>query len=190
MNRIKRSLNIGDKFGYWTVISDRFYNEKTKRWYYTCQCRCGKTTNQQAKSFYRKNPPKSCGCGERAGGEKRSKDKNTSWKGYGEIGGRYWKSINKHAQSKNREFNITLPYIWELFLKQNRKCIYTGQILVFATWDDKFEQTASLDRIDSSQGYTEGNVQWIHKDINTVKSNWTEEKFLLLCRLVVSHMGG
>jgi hypothetical protein len=44
--------------------------------------------------------------------------------------------------------------------------------------------TASLDRIDSSKGYFKGNVQWIHKDLNVMKMDLTEEKFIDYCKLV------
>jgi hypothetical protein len=67
--------------------------------------------------------------------------------------------------------NITLEYIWDLLLEQNRKCALTGLPLTFAKDYNKstLDQTASLDRIDSSVGYIIGNVQWVHKEINKIK---------------------
>jgi len=47
--------------------------------------------------------------------------------------------------------------------------------------------TASLDRIDSSIGYTEENVQWIHKDINSLKSNFQESEFFKLVDIIYEH---
>lgn len=41
----------------------------------------------------------------------------------------------------------------------------------------KVMQTASLDRIDSLKGYTIDNVQWIHKHINYMKIDLTEQEF-------------
>lgn len=46
------------------------------------------------------------------------------------------------------------------------------------------EGTASLDRIDSSRGYVEGNVQWVHKDVNFMKQALSQERFVELCTLV------
>jgi hypothetical protein len=43
---------------------------------------------------------------------------------------------------------------------------------------------ASLDRIDSSQGYVGGNLQWVHQDINTMKWDLTQERFIQLCKMV------
>ena len=45
--------------------------------------------------------------------------------------------------------------------------------------------TASLDRIDSNKGYVTDNIQWVHKDINYMKSDLDEQQFIHYCRLVV-----
>ena len=49
--------------------------------------------------------------------------------------------------------------------------------------------TASLDRIDSDGAYTIDNVQWIHKDINRMKSNLKQENFIEYCRLIALYNG-
>ena len=51
-------------------------------------------------------------------------------------------------------------------------------------WDH--ENTASLDRIDSSKGYVKDNVQWVHKDINRMKWNFPQDKFVKLCSFVAN----
>ena len=43
---------------------------------------------------------------------------------------------------------------------------------------------ASLDRIDSKKGYIEGNVHWVFKSINRLKSDLTHTEFIELCGLV------
>jgi hypothetical protein len=74
-------------------------------------------------------------------------------------------------------------YIWELFLKQDRKCALSGLPIEFGTKGRELG-TASLDRIDSTKGYTPENVQWLHKDINQMKMDLTEQKFIDLCKKV------
>lgn len=49
------------------------------------------------------------------------------------------------------------------------------------------KQTASLDRIDSNEGYIVGNVQWVHLVLNRMKSNLKETQFIEWCNLVVKH---
>lgn len=82
--------------------------------------------------------------------------------GYEEITGTRWGSIKGWAKDRGIDFLITIEQAWELFIKQDRKCALTGDILVFAK--NTIEAlnnftTASLDRIDSSKGYTLDNIQ-------------------------------
>lgn len=97
-----------------------------------------------------------------------------------EIPRYFWSSLISNAQRRNIEIDIDCEYIWRLFLKQNKKCALTG-------WDIKINQkcsrnTASLDRIDSSKGYIEGNVQWLHKIVNKNKMDSKEIDFYKLCK--------
>jgi hypothetical protein len=46
---------------------------------------------------------------------------------------------------------------------------------------DANKNTASLDRIDSSRGYIEGNVQWVHKMANMCKQHYSQKRFIDMC---------
>lgn len=48
-------------------------------------------------------------------------------------------------------------------------------------------QTASVDRIDSTKGYTPDNVQWVDKRINFMKQHFSQVEFVELCCLVSKH---
>lgn len=112
---------------------------------------------------------------------------NANWSGYEEIPLTYWNSVLKNKDSsakKMKDFDLTIEYIWDLFLKQNRKCAFSGVLLEFTASKNI---TASLDRIDSSKGYTKNNVQWVHKDINKMKSNYSSQYFIEQCKLVASY---
>ena len=50
------------------------------------------------------------------------------------------------------------------------------------------KNTASLDRIDSSKGYVEGNVQWVHKMINMSKQQYSQEEFIDMCKAVANRV--
>jgi hypothetical protein len=41
--------------------------------------------------------------------------------------------------------------------------------------------SASLDRIDSSIGYIDGNVQWLAGKVNMMKQSYTQEEFIEMC---------
>lgn len=49
------------------------------------------------------------------------------------------------------------------------------------------KQTASLDRIDSTKGYIKDNIQWIHKDIQRLKLNFSQTKLIELCQLIIDY---
>jgi hypothetical protein len=110
---------------------------------------------------------------------------NTSprWKGCGEISAIKLINIKRNARLRGFEFTLNDEEIWMLFEKQNRRCAISGEPIHFGKVRYE-ETTASLDRIDSSKGYVEGNVQWIHKDVNLMKLDYSTDEFLYWCRLV------
>lgn len=67
-----------------------------------------------------------------------------------------------------------------------KKCKISGLSLEFGKAKHG-TTTASLDRIDSSKGYIEGNVQWLHKDVNRSKFTKSDEEFIELCRIIVGY---
>ena len=77
--------------------------------------------------------------------------------------------------------------MWELFLKQNRRCALTGEELTFHSKDHVCDGTASLDRKDSKKPYTIDNVQWVHKTVNFMKRNEDQTKFIEWCQKIVDH---
>lgn len=97
--------------------------------------------------------------------------------------------IRRSAISQGHMFAVDKEYLHELFLKQNRTCAYTGWQLTFDSSVKVRDGTASLDRIDSSKGYIPGNVQWVHKYINVMKSWQTHSDFIELCKAVVRQHG-
>lgn len=102
----------------------------------------------------------------------------------GEVSGNYFSKLKHNAKRRKIGFNITQEDIWEKFLEQDRKCVYTGEEL---TWQDgSFGEkgTASVDRIDSGIGYVINNIQIIHKDINNMKWDLNQDYFLDLCEKV------
>lgn len=177
---MSRKIDLTNKrFGKLLVIGQSS-NSRNGRIYYECKCDCGNTSNVAA-NHLSAGKIKSCGCGIP------KKDSHYHWSGIGELSGNVWNKIRRGASPQRRKpikFNITKEYIWDLFNKQNGKCALTGIELKFPTnWKDK-AYNASLDRIDSGEGYIEGNVQWVHKDINIMKNRFSQEYFIKMCTLV------
>jgi hypothetical protein len=110
------------------------------------------------------------------------------WLGCGEISGAYFYNIKNNAIKRRLDFDLTIEYIWSLFLKQNKKCALSGVDIGFSKKNiDKHKTTASLDRIDSSKGYIIENTQWVHKEINRMKMDLNENEFIYWCNLIAKH---
>lgn len=92
---------------------------------------------------------------------------------------RYTK-LQLSAKKRNIEFNISLEYLWNLFESQQQICAITGDYI------PNIEE-ASLDRIDSSKGYIEGNVQWVTQQANLSKHVMTMEQLYEFCKKVLNH---
>ena len=169
---------IGQKFGKLVVIS-QFVNKEKGRIIYKCKCDCGKLCNKDYGGIKTCKLP-NCGCVTRFRGVRREED------GSGEVTLTTWSRIcNK--RSKEHEFTIYHRYVWILFLKQKRKCVYTGLPITFpknTQPSELLKSTASLDRIDSKKGYIKGNVQWVHKNANLMKQTFSHEHFIKMCNLI------
>lgn len=171
---------LGFRFGKLFVESlseQKKYGEAS----WNCLCDCGKTIVVQASFLTRKSfPRRSCGC----------TSLRHPWRGYEEIPLCFFNRIKSGAEERNFEFDITIEDMWQIFVDQDRKCALTGLILTFPPVGkirnaDLF--IASLDRIDSNKGYIKGNIQWVHKDINLMKLDHSQDEFIKMCRLVANH---
>lgn len=128
----------------------RIFKNLSRGHYWLCKCDCGKEWPVLENNILT-GRVKSCGCG------KFKKQKfHSSWKGYQDIGRKYWNQCINKAHMRNLEFNISIEYAWNLFIQQNKKCALSGIDIGFDAWKkNQSAQTASLDRIDSSKGYIE-----------------------------------
>jgi hypothetical protein len=179
----------GQTFGFLYVIEMAITPKSTKgTWRAICKClNCGNECFDANVQSLRADRTTSCGC-RRDQYEKITGERNKGYKGYKDIRGKTWSKIKRTARRRNVPFEITIEEAWEIFEKQNRKCALSGIPLNFGKAEDKLKlTTASLDRIDSSKRYSKENVQWVHKDINIIKSIFSEEYFVNLCRLVAKN---
>jgi hypothetical protein len=110
---------------------------------------------------------------------------NSNWKGFGDLSGDHWRRIQHGANSRNLELDITIEDAWNKYLQQNGRCAISGiditlrgQEIGISSKAVHDKTTASLDRIDSNKGYTLDNIQWIHKDLNQMKSDRSMETLL------------
>jgi hypothetical protein len=89
------------------------------------------------------------------------------------INYKYTNTIH-NAKSRNLKVKITHDDIVEQYNKQNGRCVLTN---VKLTFDKQCNSDLSIDRIDSSNGYTKNNIQLISNLSNKSKSDIDDDMF-------------
>ena len=102
---------------------------------------------------------------------------NSAWAGYRDVPGRVFSRLKNNAAKRNIAFEITIEDIYKQYIKQNKRCAFTGVPLEFGL-------DASVDRIDSSAGYSFYNIQIVHKTLNMMKKDLPNDIFIAWCKMV------
>jgi hypothetical protein len=173
---------LNQKFNHWTILyRNGSYMKRDAIWH--CKCDCG--VEKDVRGFHlTKGYSTQCrNCADKSSSEKRKKRFDTD-----KISLSFWnRNVVYGAKKRSLVIEITMDEAYEVFLKQNGKCALSGLPLQFPSCKKDINCTASLDRIDSSKGYIKGNFQWVHKDINVMKNNHTQEYFLKLCKMITEY---
>jgi len=163
----------GQKFGRYTIFNSNIIVEKEAK--VKCECQCGNIKNVSCYSLIKGTSTQCLECG-----NSMKQENNPAWKGYGYIPNKIFGKLIRDAEARSIDFKINIQHLNELYIKQNKKCILSGLNLETSVNN----LTASLERIDSSKGYIDGNVQWVHKDVNMMKRIYNQDYFIKLCKLI------
>lgn len=169
--RKRRRIEKGARIGKLVVVDPYFTKSDSGHPVCLCKCDCGQDFKVKRYALTTGNTS-SCGC----------LRPNQSPE-HEHINKRFWKALRTNAKTRDIDLNITIEYIWQLFERQGRKCALSGESITMNV-------DASLDRIDSAGHYDEGNVQWLHKNVNTMKWDLTTERFLELCEKITTNIQG
>lgn len=179
-----RKLNlVGKRFGKRVVLALAQRTNKNSKW--LCRCDCGKESIITAGDLKR-----TLSCRDCSSKKQREDAENAPTSGEPSIVSDYWCHIKHGALVRNITFTISKEYALSLFHNQNGKCALSGRKIILADSRknyNKYRQSGSIDRIDSKLGYVEGNVQWIHKIFQPMKSDKTQELFISLCKEVANN---
>lgn len=104
-----------------------------------------------------------------------------NWKGFKGITGNYWYSIAKGAKIRGLYFDLDIKEAWDLFIKQNGSCAYSGIPLKLKRSSRNNDWTASIDRINPNGSYELSNICWCHKTINLMKHELPKDQFIDWC---------
>lgn len=91
------------------------------------------------------------------------------------------RTCNTSAKSRNQECTLTRDDLIECWEKQEHVCAYTG---IELTTQPALYNSVSVERIDSSVGYTPENTILVCNYINRMKSNFDYKIFYDLCKAV------
>lgn len=166
-------LQLGQRIGDWTITNENLVL-KDRRYQIQVTCKCGYQAIIRIDRF--KKNIHSC-CKNCADKEKLAIPR----KNYKELSARYWNDIKHGAKMRNLEFSLSKEFVYDLLEKQNFKCALSGINIKLSK-----SRTASLDRIDSTKGYIENNIQWVHSWVNIMKGAMSNEEFMKICELVVN----
>lgn len=100
------------------------------------------------------------------------------------------KESEKRSKIKRMEFNLDYDFLYDLFYNtQKEKCAITNIpiLLPVKGFTRQIHKQASLDRIDSSKGYTKDNVRFVVLGVNYMKHNQSDESLIELLKAIKEH---
>jgi hypothetical protein len=117
---------------------------------------------------------------------KRYKTKNSTYRQHTNFKKIYkaYHSAKKRAKNKNREFDISIDDLINLWDSQQGRCVLSGEKF----HEEHGAYSASLDRIDSKKGYTKGNIRFILFALNSALLDYGIETYLDIAEAVKKNM--
>ena len=148
-----------------------------------CRCDCGNIKNICTVKL--RTGTKSCGCLKAENLNHRSGKGSINWGGFGDLSLSVYSRLKTSAKLRNYDFEVSMEYLWNLFLEQNKVCALSNRPIYLPLHSrpkdnrslNKNIWMASLDRIDNDKGYIEGNLRWVCKELNYMKHVMSDEEF-------------
>lgn len=96
--------------------------------------------------------------------------------------------IFHHRIRKRRNCCVTVADLKEQWEKQKGVCPYTGWRMEIPSWVDRVfsPRNPSLDRIDSKNGYTKDNIEFVCLMAQYAKNTFSREEVIEFCRAVAA----
>ena len=149
------------------------------RWYKPCPS-CGEMKSYLRKWYAETSLHQNKKC-------KKCTQKDTDTNGvklYEGIKVSWFKAFEKSAIDRGLDFDITIEDVWSVFAEQDFVCALTGWPIGWIENGHHQASTASIDRIDSTEGYVRDNIQIVHKHVNMMKQHYDNEYFIDVCKAV------
>ncbi len=171
-------IKIGDVYKDWIVINGpKISHYHSVMW--EARCRCCDLSTRWLQGNELTNPNK-CFCCQNCAAKKRGRRLTKRNGRVGDLTKEQHTRLKNSAKTRNINFNVSIEFLWNLFILQKSTCAITGDII------DNIKE-ASLDRKDSNLGYTEENVQWVTKQANLSKHIMSQKDFISFCQKVLNY---
>lgn len=124
--------------------------------------------------------------------EKARKYENDRWRTlYGRVS-YLIRNSKTRALKKGLAFELTSEHILQLYRNQNGMCKRTGILFDLTAESDgsKNPKCMTLDRIDSSKGYTLENTELVCYHYNIAKNAFSTDELYTLCQLILDKRHG
>lgn len=93
-------------------------------------------------------------------------------------------AAKKRANKKGLDFDIDLDFMYYLWNKQKGLCNISKLPMTFYFKNNHRKYNLSVDRIDSTRGYTKDNVQLVCDVVNRMKLDLSMKEFVTLCKTI------
>ena len=97
--------------------------------------------------------------------------------------------LKQHADTRKIDIKISLKYVKDLYTKQKGLCALSGIKMTSLRYQTNIKRNRNLynisvNRIDSSQPYTENNIQLVCSIFKTLKRDLSQHDFINFCRKI------
>lgn len=89
------------------------------------------------------------------------------------------------ATKYNISFDLTYDYIVKLWHNQKGICALSGISMTYALQEGRVPTNVSIDKIDRTKGYIQGNIQLVCMACNQIKSDLTDLEMYNFCKKIV-----
>lgn len=119
-----------------------------------------------------------------------SKNKNRINKEYSTIEG-FMKTLcykTRHSSKKRKlPFDLDPDLLLEKWNEQNGLCALSKFPMTHCRGKGELNYNASVDRINNHKGYTKGNTHLVCRAVNRMKSDFSLEEFMALCKGIIKN---
>jgi hypothetical protein len=182
MARLSNILN--QKFGKLTAVELLEKKDCYGRRRWRCMCECGGEKISTA-NLLKSGNVKSCGCLKVNCIE--AMKRATSLEPRDAYLNNMYSQSRYRSSQRNIKFELTIEQFANIC---KEKCYYCGEYdsrVHHKVSGDIVVEVVGVDRIDSNKGYTKDNIQWVHKRVQQMKWNISQDQFIEWCKIIAKN---